>query len=247
MLVFRAAVLVSLQACTLAASGCRRGDPDALWHIVHGQCVPDQNQHGSPAPCVQVSLEGGEARGYAVLKDRNGPYQFLLIPTAPLSGIESPALLAPDAPPYFAEAWQARRFVEQAAQRSLPREALSLAINSPSARSQNQFHIHIDCLRPQVRETLRAHLAEIGVQWAPLAVPLEGHHYRAMRLSEAAFAQANPFTLLADPGGMARHTLVVAGATFEDGTPGLILLDDSVDPWRLDFGHGEELQNHLCE
>ncbi|MDE0853247.1 MAG: CDP-diacylglycerol diphosphatase [Nevskia sp.] len=241
---WRSLLLGGVLAAALA--GCH-GDSDALWKIVHQRCVPDQVQHGNPAPCVLVELAAGEAQGDAVLKDRNGPYQYLLIATAPVSGIESPLLTAAGAPPYFAAAWRARRFVEQSAQRSLPREALSLAINSEYGRSQNQLHIHIDCLKPAVRDALQAQLHAIGPVWAPLPAPLEGHQYRAMRLSEAQFEQANPFALLAgSPEPMARHTLVAAGATFEDGTPGLILLDHTADLWRLDRGHGEELQNHSC-
>lgn len=236
----------SILAWALSLSACHSGDPDALWKIVHGQCVPDQRQHGAPAPCASVALDDGEDHGYALLKDRNGPYQFLLIPTAPVTGIESPRLLAADAPNYFWEAWQARGLVERAAGRSLPREALSLAINSAYGRSQEQLHIHIDCLRPEVRAALRAHLHEIGPHWAPLSVPLAGRSYRAMRIAESTFAQANAFALLDDAGGMARHTLVAAGATFEDQTPGLILLDDSASLWRLDPGHGEALQAHSC-
>jgi CDP-diacylglycerol pyrophosphatase len=26
---------------------------EALWAIVHGKCVPDQMQHGDPAPCAR--------------------------------------------------------------------------------------------------------------------------------------------------------------------------------------------------
>jgi len=234
-------------AWAIAGSACHPVDPDALWKIVHQGCVPDQQQHGDPAPCALVDLANGEDKGYAVLKDRNGPTQFLLIPTAQVSGIESPALLAADAPPYFAAAWRARSFVEHAAQRSLPREALGLAINSGYGRSQNQLHIHIDCLKPEVRDALHAHLGDVGEHWKLLDVPLEGRRYRAMRISEAAFDRANTFALLGDsPAGMARHTLVVVGATFEDQTPGFILLDDSADLWRLDRGHGEDLQSHSC-
>jgi len=232
----------------LPAGACHHGDPDALWKIVSQQCVPDQREHGAPAPCALIDLSAGADRGYAVLKDINGPYQYLLIPTARLNGIESPALLAADAPRYFAAAWEARRFVEQGYGQPLPREALSLAINSRYGRSQNQLHIHIDCVRKRVRETLRTELPRIGNGWAPLGVPLAGHSYRAMRIGEERFLRLNPFSLLGATaeGEMARHTLVAVGATFEDGTPGFVLLDDRADPWRLDFGHGEDLQSHSC-
>ena len=47
-------------------------DPNALWDIVHGQCVPDERTAHDPAPCALVDLDGGEPRGYAVLKDLVG-------------------------------------------------------------------------------------------------------------------------------------------------------------------------------
>ena len=244
-----AALAVAL--VVLGAIGARAANPNALWEIVHGQCVPDQQRHDDPAPCARVALPGGVARGYAVLKDRVGATQFLLIPTARVSGIESPELLAPDAPNYFAAAWQARTYVDSRAHRTLPRESVSLAINSMFARSQDQLHIHIDCIRADVRDALRAHLAQIGERWAPLDVPLAGRRYRAIRVLGEALGQANPFKLLADgvPGAredMGGHTLVVTGATFAGGKPGFIILDGHADPAAGDRGFGEALQDHAC-
>ena len=80
----------------------------------------------SRAPIVNL------AGGYAVLKDISGATQYLLIPTTQISGIEDPALLAPLARNYFADAWQARGFVEKALGHAMPRDMLSLAINSES-------------------------------------------------------------------------------------------------------------------
>jgi CDP-diacylglycerol pyrophosphatase len=37
----------------------------------------------------------------------------------------------------------------------VPDSAISLTINSPTGRTQNHFHIHISCLRPDVREAQR--------------------------------------------------------------------------------------------
>jgi CDP-diacylglycerol pyrophosphatase len=228
----------------VAASGCRHSNSDKLWEIVGGQCVPDQRDHNAPAPCAEVNL----ADGYAVLKDINGPYQYLLIPTAKVSGIESPELLAPDAPRYFADAWAARKYVEQGYGKPLPREALGLAINSRFGRSQNQLHIHVDCLQREVRQSLRAQLPKIGAEWKRLEIPLMGHYYRAMRMSEPAFLQSNPFALIGQGGAeeMGRHTLVAAAISFEDGSPGFILLDDRADLSTLDNAHGEDLQSHSC-
>jgi len=41
-----------------------------------------------------------------VLADRKGGAHYLLIPTQTMAGIESGELLDPEAPNYFAEAWQ---------------------------------------------------------------------------------------------------------------------------------------------
>jgi CDP-diacylglycerol pyrophosphatase len=229
----------------------RAADPNALWEIVHGQCVPNQQQHDDPAPCAMVALHGGVERGYAVLKDLVGATQFLLIPTARVSGIESLELLASDAPNYFAAAWRARIYVDGRAHRTLPRESLSLAINSMFTRSQDQLHIHIDCIRADVRDVLREHAAQIGEQWAPLDVPLAGRRYRAMRVLGEELGQADPFKLLADgiPGAkehMGQQTLVVTGATFTGGRAGFIILNAHADLAAGDRGFGEALQHHAC-
>src|SRR5579885_3089074 len=106
-------------------------DPDALWHIVHDYCVPDQQEHADPAPCAKADLRGG----YVVLKDARGATQYLLIPTDRVTGIEDPALLRPDAPNYFADAWRERGFTEQAVGHPLPPDSVSLAVNSIYGRS----------------------------------------------------------------------------------------------------------------
>jgi len=243
--------LVVCVAVTLVAPGVTQADSDALWNIVHTLCVPNQEQHGTPGPCAAVDLRNGEQHGYVVLKDLAGATQFLLIPTARITGIESPALLAPDAPNYFAIAWQSRAYVNGVLHRDLPRDDIALAVNSVSGRSQNQLHIHIDCIRSDVREALRKIEARIRTNWAPAGTPLAGHPYLAMRVEGAQLGQANPFTLLANgvPGAredMGRHTLVVVGATFSNGHAGFIILDDHADPVAKDTGSGEELQDHSC-
>jgi CDP-diacylglycerol pyrophosphatase len=160
-------------------------------------------------------------------------------------------LLAPEAPNYFADAWRERSYTERAAQHPLPRQAISLAINSAFGRSQNQLHIHIDCIRADVRAVLQRQVASIGDSWAPLSEPLAGHHYRAMRVQADALDGANPFRLLADgvPGArmaMGEQTLVLVGAEFAGGSPGFIILTNQVDLANGDHASGEELQDHGC-
>ena len=228
------------------AAPARAADPDALWKIVHGRCVPDEQAHSDPAPCAIVDMAGGDA----VLKDIVGATQFLLIPTTRVGGIESPEILAPDAPDYWGEAWAARHLVEGRAGHDLPRDVLSLAINAVTGRTQDQLHIHIDCVRPDIRDALHAALPAIGATWSPVPGGLAGHPYRAMRVDQAELAGVDPFRLLHDDktaaADMAHETLVVVGAQFANGKGGFILLADQADLLRGDRGSGEELQDHSC-
>ncbi len=233
------------------AVAAQSANPNALWDIVHGQCAPNEQQHGDPKPCVEVDLKRGAARGFAVLKDIKGATQFLLIPTKRMSGIESRSLLAPRATNYFAQAWKARGFAERVIGRAMPRDTLSLAINSELGRSQNQLHIHIDCIRADVRKVLRSERARIGRRWTPLHEPLAGHRYNAMRVTGATLAGHNPFKLLARgiPGAsaqMGRHTLVVVGMLFAGRMPGFVILDNRADRAHGDDASGENLQDHAC-
>lgn len=227
-------------------------DRNALWRLVHDGCVP-ASMRGAypPAPCTEVDVAGGTTGAYAVLKDRVGRYQYLFTPLARVTGIESTDLLAPDAPNYFAAAWTARLYVEAALHRPLPRDALALAVNSTHARSQDQLHIHIDCVRSDVHEALRQVLPVLTEQWRPLGKPLppNGHAYRA-RWARGEILSLDPFRSLAAalPAGdaMARHSLVLVGAHSATGEPGFILLSSRVDPSSGDRGSGEELQDHAC-
>ena len=220
-------------------------DRDALWKIVNDRCVPHQLAGTGPAPCVEV-----DARvGYAVLKDRVGRTQYLVIPTKRVTGIEDPALLADGAPDYWQDAWAARHYVERelggAPQR---RGVISLAVNSPYGRSQDQLHIHIDCIRPEVDAWLQAHDDDLTETWLPVGRPFSGHVYNARRLMGEDL-RADPFTLLAESlpnqAAMAKETLVVVPETFANG-PGFVLLGDRADKSSGDKASGEELQDHSC-
>ena len=226
----------------------RASDPEVLWKLVHDQCVPDQTAHGSPAHCLAVDL----TRGDAVLKDRTGPNQVLLIPTDRVTGVESAALQGPAGARYFVDAWAARQWVDKQAGQSVPRDDLSLAANSIDGRSQNQLHIHVDCLRADVKSALAAAIAaqKLNAAWVPF--PLLGHNYRARTLTQSQFARTNLFKLIAssDPAAQANmgtQTIVVAAVTFASGADGFVLLNDSIDAEAGDPASGEELQDHSCQ
>lgn len=235
------AALLAMAICPAA-----KADPDLLWKIVHERCVPHQRAAGTPAPCALVD----EAHGFAILKDIKGTSQYLLIPTTRVTGVEDPQILASGAPNYFAEAWANRHYTQERLQRRLPRDAFSLAVNSAFGRSQNQLHIHIDCIRADVAAVLQAHQNEIGTGWRPLNPPLAGHPYQVRKITADTLDGVNPFALVAGRDGagkaMAYQTIVVVGARFKDGTSGFYVLNDEASLTRLDAGSGEELQDHAC-
>jgi len=220
---------------------------NALWHIVHELCTPDMKTSGNPAPCVSVD----QTAGFAVLKDIQGKTQYLLIPTARVEGIESPELLAPGSPNYWAAAWDARKLVEQRIGHPVPREDIGLAVNSIAGRTQNQLHIHIDCLRADVRDELKGANRQIGARWTPVILGRFDHHYRAKWLDGEALGARDPFKILAETDPIARadmgkETLAVVGASRADGRPGFVLLSDPGNGTWTDEAAAEELLDHNC-
>ena len=224
-----------------------RQDPNALWNIVHDLCTRDQIANHLPAPCLEVDLSAG----YAVLKDRVRGVEVMVIPTARVTGIEDAAVRGATAPNYWQDAWRSRRYVEQFARRPIPRDDVGMAINSVAGRSQNQLHIHVYCLRPDVKQALVSNLSRIGPTWSRFRLDLPGGRYRAMWLPGADLVGRNPFALLADGdptarAAMDRETMVVAPATRPDGAPGFVLLASGADQASPGEGHGESLLDQNC-
>lgn len=224
------ALVAMLGLCVLAAVVTlwmvRSSGRDRLRQIVQEQCLAHWLKSKDPEPCVRLSGRASTAAGYAVLADRKGGVHFLLIPTATVSGIESPALRAPGALNYFAAAWEATDVLSLRLGHAVPREAVALAVNHRRARSQDQLHIHMSCLRPAVYETLKGQSDRIGPSWSALTIG--SSEYQAMRVMGAELGAANPFELLADRlpdarANMAEYTLLVAGMDYKDG-PGFVVL-----------------------
>jgi CDP-diacylglycerol pyrophosphatase len=220
-----------------------RGD---LWRVVNYLCVPAA-RIGLPYPCASVHPGNQDATGWAILPV--GTAHVLTVPTEPVSGIESPVAQAPRSAQLWQAAWDARTLVEGDIGRKLPRSAIGLAINSAYARTQDQFHIHTSCVRPTVRDALEKQRDRIGPQWTRLLTPLEGVSYMVRRLDGADLGGGNivdllPAALRSNSATMARQTLVVVGATFDDGSDGYYVLNTQAGQHRV--GDGESLLDFEC-
>ena len=215
---------------------------NALWQIISQKCVPNMAKSGNPAPCQQVNT----AQGYVTLKDLNGPLQFLLMPIEKITGMESPIILEPTPPNLFAAAWQQRSLLAKKRGATIDDSALSLAINAQYGRSQNQLHIHISCLRPDIRQQLDNMTARLNEQWQ--SATLRKHHYLIRTLSTAELAQQSAFIRLAEEVPNARSEMGKYGlalVALSDGRLALLALERN---WlKLNSGSAEELQDHQCQ
>lgn len=239
---------IAVLALVLVAGGCTTlaaTDPNALWQIVHFDCAAAARSNGRTGLCAAVDLD----RHVAILKDRGGVAQYLLIPTDRVSGIEAPALVANDAPNYWTDAWQARSYVQAAlvkAQRhELADNQLGLEINSAYRRSQNQLHIHVDCMSASSSAALSKHRSDTPGRWTWDTV--DGVRYRIMHVDGPALT-VNPFDIVARDraGSMAMQTILVTGAGPSAQRDGWLILNSATD---VDGGTGsaEVLLDHRCE
>jgi CDP-diacylglycerol pyrophosphatase len=239
-----APVLAALALAAGLAGAAAARDPLALWKIVHGRCAPAAAQGAAlPPPCVEVDAKDATA----IIKDKVGVAQLLAIPTARVTGIEDPQLLAPGSPNYFAAAWAARGDLRRYLASAPERDGLSITVNSAHARSQDQLHLHIDCTRPDVVEALADYAPYFDGQWRPMTVALAGRKYWARRVDSADLKGVDPFRILADemPGARGEMGLwSLAAAPLP--VSGFVLLADHAE---LEAGgHAENLQDpdHGC-
>ncbi|HKT97185.1 MAG TPA: CDP-diacylglycerol diphosphatase [Paraburkholderia sp.] len=239
-----AALSLSLIAA-FAASGCVRlstFDANGLWKVVGEQCVPNARDKGDPGPCTSVDFQ----KRYAVLKDINGRAQYLLIPTDRVSGIESAEILYGGSPEYWAGAWAAGRYVDARLKTTLAPTQLGLEINSSQRRSQNQLHIHVDCMRNDIADALAPYRHDTPGTWR--WTTLDGKRYRITRVMSLT-DRGNPFRVIEHDLGpqqsMAAQTILVTGAGSDTARDGWLVVNSGLD---VEGGTGtaEGLLDHSC-
>lgn len=210
---------------------------DQLWQIVSQQCLPGQTLRHTPEPCLRVSVK----QGYAIFNDARGPLHTLLIPTERIAGIESEELLRSRARHYFDYGWSQRHLLTRQAPFPVADGYLAQAINSRFGRTQNQLHIHLACLKPEVYSALMLHLP--GDRWQPIDIALNGHRYAGIRVP----ATADPFALLAQyvrarEDSTANYGLLRVMLNAHEA----VILTTRVDLIRLSVGNTESLLDTHC-
>src|SRR5690348_12913583 len=180
----------------LGASGAHAAiHREALW-VVLQSCVVAQKTAGIPFPCLAVNLASGGGAGYAVLRAPFSATRVLVVPIDRVTGIESPVLQRADASASWRAALDARRYVTDALGGRIPLSEVALAVNSSVGRSQDQLHLHLDCMKPAVRAAVQRHAPLFTARWTPLKVPLEGARYYGLKVPASQADEFNPFASL---------------------------------------------------
>lgn len=235
----------------LFASVALAADRKLLWHVVQ-TCVINHKIFGIAFPCLTIHQDPHEDNGFAVLKAPFETTHIIVTPIVPISGIESPKLLEESAPNYVQDAWEARHFVAESLGRPIAWDNFGLAVNSISGRSQDQLHIHVDCVLPEVRAYLRQSFNQMhSDKWVHLKEPMHGNRYWVLFLDKPDLSNINIFKLavsglhimLMQQGDL---SLALIGARISDSQTGFYLLADLTSGNKPMGAHAEFLLDHSC-
>jgi len=217
------------------------GERGALSHVVNDLCVPMQEALNLPLPCLKVDAK----QGFVVIRAPLDETRIIVVPTAKIEGIESPLLLQDGAPNLWAFAWSERDRVAAAAHRALRWSDIGMAINSARKRTQDQLHIHVDCVDVRLKRALASHAERISTKWSTLDLRPRDDQYRVKSIG-AAGLNRDIFKMVADevPGArshMELQTIAVVGREDRSsGDRGFVVLVNSKS------GHAEALLDHSC-
>ncbi|MGY2046736.1 CDP-diacylglycerol diphosphatase [Methylobacterium sp. JK268] len=238
-------ILLLVAALATAAVAAAADVPrNILWAALQG-CIVAKRTTGRAFPCLSVDLGTPDRPGTAILRAPGQRTHLVVMPTADVIGLEAPVLQGPAGVAYWRAALAARRDVTEVFGDRLPGAEVGLAVNSPTGRSQDQLHIHVDCVRPQTRALLRRYARSLPAGWVVLPTTIQGGRLAAMRVPAAAVDDFNPFAALAAAPGAAaglRHTTFAAiSAPPDDPAGGFYLL-----LVRQPYAAAEKLLDHRC-
>ena len=235
---------VTLATTLYAATGLPR---DALRHV-ELTCMLDHWVTASALPCLSVD----SAHGVVVLRAPLEDTHVVVMPTASVSGVEAPLLRRDGGPNYFQAAWDARSFVQGEVARPLGWDDVGLAINSRSTRSQDQLHIHVDCVDRRVKRALAASADRFPTdRWLQGGLVVHGHPLWVRLVDAPSLTGTNLFRLSDDIPGFAADpaetTLAAFGVVGAGGRRGFAIVAGQSDPARAASQFtGEHLLDHAC-
>lgn len=148
-------------------------------------------------PCLRVGAKGRGATPYVVLRVPGSRTHLLVMPAEAIPGLEDPRLQAAPYGSLWAEALATRPLVSEGAGFAIPDALIGLAVNADRVRSQDQLHIHVECIRPRYLQSIRAQAAGLGRDGATKSLIVAGEYFVARRIGREDVEQGNLFALLA--------------------------------------------------
>jgi CDP-diacylglycerol pyrophosphatase len=210
---------------------------NVLWRLAQ-QCASDLS---SDSGCRTYTKNGKQE--YVIIQDndRSKPQGYLLIPVARVTGIEDSQVFA--AP--FLDLWESA-WLWSEKYPGKPPSRTGLAINSVIGRSQNQLHLHISCVLPDVAKTLAR--TKISANPArPTSLKLGPHQNIYWAVAVPTLEGMNsPFEIVhgiaqANKTHMKDQSVLVVGSQKGDR---YYILDTTANGANL--GHAEELLDQTC-
>lgn len=218
-------------------------DRNFLWHKINENCIPGYINKDTYQPCSLVDIN----EKIAIYKVDNDKYQYLLLPTDKVTGIEDDKLQKNNSPNYLYNAWLAKTFLTERLGKPIKERFISLTLNAKNARSQDQLHIHISCLSNSANKIIsKISEREINTNWSKkqITIPPYSFYYRKISLNE--LMNSNLFKSVAEKVKKEQGKLEYTGVG---------LINRNSDTFIILAGIGtkskgvsaERIQDHECE
>lgn len=211
---------------------------NGLWRNVQARCLTD----GTPrhADCAVVDRD----RGLVLYKDYVGASHYLVIPDHAVSGVEDARVWTGTRANGWAFGWEERQIVAKAVGKPLPDTLIGLAVNSRGSRSQDQLHIHLDCISGAAQKFLNQ--SGISPAWGEFT--FAGKRVRAKRVpADQPVLAFNPFD------EVHRETAGTSGDTQDRGIflayagGGFVVVDEPVALAPANNGHASDFLDRGCK
>jgi len=240
------AAILALAGCTAeSVVGVLSGGRDGLWRNVQQRCL------GSTAAAHPDCAQVDRSQGLVLYKDAIGKSHYLVIPARTMTGIDDARAWDGAGANPWAFGWAARGIVGRSLGKAVPDDMLGLAINSRASRSQDQLHIHLDCISSAARAVVNGAAGPIGTGWTTLR--LEDKPVRAIFVPASAPVLAvDPFQLVRDgtKGGAAAappdRGIFVTYVRERQGGAGFVVIDQPVDSAAGSNGHASDFLDRRC-
>lgn len=212
---FYAAILILHFACVGSVAQDAAADPTQSKPSAQTgaacQVAPRPNALYSLAGCCSRDLKSNRGcevydaqDAYIILKDNapTKPESYMIIPTAKVTGIDDKQVFDPPVVNFFQYGW-----TRAATYPGKPAVNTALAINSVHARTENQLHIHMSCVRPDVDKVLQDNDSKIRsypAKFRKLKLPPNGNTYQTLRVASLG-GNNSPFLVIQKIRGVKGH------------------------------------------